>query len=110
MGAVLALLVRITHERIAAVDANLFNAGLPVHLRAMLIPPFEPATVGTEALALVSRLLFNRLVALHTTVGIGFLAKRLQGFYAVSQAERFHGVDGKVEVFSDFRVGLAAFP
>lgn len=110
MGAVLAPFMRITHERIAAVGTCLFNAGLPVHLRAMLIPPFEPATVGTEALSLVPRLLLNRLVALHTLVGVSFLTKRLQGFHTVSQAEGFDGVNRKVEVFRDFCVGLAAFP
>ena len=58
---------------------------------------------------LVSRLLFERLVALHTQVGIGILAKRLQGFHIVTLTEGFNGVYWKMQALRNHRIGFPAF-
>ncbi len=59
---------------------------------------------------LVSRLLFEWFVALHTPVGIGFLAKRLQGFHIVTLTEGFYGVYWKMQAIRDHCIGFPAFP
>ena len=60
--------------------------------------------------AFMPDLLLNRLVALHTQVGIGFLAKRLQGFYIVTLAEGFNSVYWKMQALRDHCIGFPAFP
>lgn len=59
---------------------------------------------------LVSRLLFEWFVTLHAQVGIGFLAKRLQGFHIVTLTEGFNGVYWKMQALRDHRIGFPAFP
>jgi len=74
MGTVLAVFLRITDKRASAMDTGFLHTGLPVHLPAMPVPPLEPAAIGAETPALVPGLLLERLVTLHTPVGIGFFS------------------------------------
>ena len=83
-----------------AVDGEFFPAGrtgegvdcLPLHQLQMSIPPLVPAGIRAEPFPLPSRILFNRLAALLTN-----RCRHLRS-QAVPPAERFHRIDGNLEL------------